>query len=215
MAVAQRVYGQYCGFARALETIGERWALMIVRDLMVGPKRFSDLQRGLVGIPSNILTARLKEMEQSGIVRRRLLPRPAGSVVYELTSDGLELESAVYALGRWGAKRLGDPRDYETVTPDSLVMALRTTFQPKAAKGVNVSYEFRAGDVVWYAKVKGGKLEAEPGPLPDADAVIEGGPILRPLMAREITPGEALKSGAVKVRGRKELLDLFVELFRI
>lgn len=214
--MAQRVYGQYCGFARALEMVGERWALMIVRDLLVGPKRFSDLQRGLPGIPTNILTARLKEMEQAGIVHRRLLPRPAGSVVYELTPDGLELETAVFALGRWGAKRLGDPRDYETVTPDSLVMALRTTFIPKAAKGVNVSYEFHAGDVVWHAKIKNGKLEAEPGPLPDADAVIEAGPGLRILMAREMTPSEALKAGVVKLRhGRKDLLDLFASLFEI
>lgn len=188
---------------------------MIVRDLLVGPRRFSDLQRGLPGIPTNILTARLKEMEQAGIVSRRLLPRPAGSVVYELTADGQELEAAVFALGRWGAKRLGDPRNYETVTQDSLVMALRSTFQPKAAKGVNASYEFRAGDVVWHATIENGKLDAEPGPLPNADAVIEGGPALRTLMAREVTPREALKSGAVKLRGRKELLDLFVELFRI
>lgn len=213
--MAQRVYGQYCGFARALELVGERWALMIVRDLLVNPKRFSDIQRGLPGIPTNILTTRLKEMEQAGIVSRRLLPRPAGSVVYELTPDGRELEPAVYALGRWGAKRLGKPREDETVTPDSLTMALRTTFQPKAAKGVNVSYEFRAGDVVWHAKIKNGKLEAAPGPLPGADAVVEAGPGLRPLMAREMTPSEALKSGVVKLHGRKELLDLFVTLFQI
>jgi DNA-binding HxlR family transcriptional regulator len=214
--VAQRVYGQYCGFARALELVGERWALMIVRDLLVGPKRFSDLQRGLPGIPTNILTARLKEMEQAGIVHRRLLPRPAGSVVYELTPDGMELEAAVYALGRWGAKRLGDPRDYETVTPDSLVMALRTTFQPKAAKGVTVSYELRAGDIVWHAKIKNGKLDADTGPLPGADAIIEAGPGLRVLMARELTPSEAVKAGLVKqLHGRRELLDLFVSLFAI
>ncbi len=213
--MAQRVYGQYCGFARALELIGERWALMIVRDLLVGPKRFSDLQRGLRGIPTNILTARLKEMEQAGIVQRRLLPRPAGSVVYELTADGLDLEDAVFAIGRWGAKRLGDPRDYETVTQDSLVMALRTTFVPKAAKGVNVSYEFRAGDILLHAKIKNGKLEAQPGPLPGADAIVEAGPGLRLLMAREMTPSEALKAGVVKLHGRKDLLDLFVALFAI
>ncbi|MFN2460621.1 MAG: winged helix-turn-helix transcriptional regulator, partial [Candidatus Velthaea sp.] len=123
-----RGYGQYCGFARALEVVGERWTLLIVRDLLVEPKRFTDLLRGLPGIPSNILTARLKELEHGGIVRRRLLPRPARGVVYELTEYGRELEPVVIELGRWGAKNLGDPRLDETVTADSLVTALRTTF---------------------------------------------------------------------------------------
>ncbi len=85
-----RVYGQYCGFSRALEVVGERWALLVVRDLLVGPKRFTDLLRGLAGIPTNVLTARLKELEHAGIVRRRVLPRPARAVVYELTEYGLE-----------------------------------------------------------------------------------------------------------------------------
>jgi DNA-binding HxlR family transcriptional regulator len=89
--VPTRVYGQYCGFARALELIGERWALLVIRDLLVGPKRFSDLQRGLPKIPSNVLTARLKELEEAGIVRRRAQALPAGGVVYELTEDGREL----------------------------------------------------------------------------------------------------------------------------
>ena len=93
--MVNRTYGQYCGLARALEIIGERWALLIVRDLLVGPRRFSDLRRGLTRIPSNILTARLKEMEQAGVVERRVLPRPAGSVVYELTGHGRGLEDPV------------------------------------------------------------------------------------------------------------------------
>ncbi|HEV2643341.1 MAG TPA: helix-turn-helix domain-containing protein, partial [Candidatus Elarobacter sp.] len=84
-----RAYGQYCGFARALEVVGERWALLVVRDLLVGPKRFTDLLNGLPGIPSNILTARLKELENAGVARRRVLPRPARAVVYELTEYGL------------------------------------------------------------------------------------------------------------------------------
>lgn len=213
--MAKRVYGQYCGFARALELVGERWALMIVRDLIVGPKRFSDLQRGLPGIPTNILTARLKEMEEAGLVDRSVRPRPSGAVVYHLTPDGMELESTVYALGRWGAKRLGDPRDNETVTPDSLTMALLTTFQPKAAKGKNVSYELHVGDIVLHAVVKNGTIEAAPGPLPEADVAIETGPALRPLMAREITPREALKMGTAIARGPKNALDQFVEFFRI
>jgi DNA-binding HxlR family transcriptional regulator len=214
--VTQRVYGQYCGFARALELVGERWALMIVRDLLIGPRRFSDLQRGLPGIPTNILTARLKEMERSGLVERTVQPRESGGgVAYALTQAGKDLEPAVYSLGRWGAKRLGDPRPGETVTPDSLAMALRTTFQPAAAKGKTVSFELRFGEIVLRADVVKGKLAVAHGPSPRPDLIIETGPALRPLMAGEITAREALKSGGVRVSGPKPLLDEFVRLFRI
>src|SRR5260370_10158253 len=102
--MTMRVYGQYCGFARALEVVGERWALLIVRDLLVGPKRFTDLHRGLAGIPTNILTARLGELEDAGVIRRRALPRPERAIVYELNEYGAELEHVVGPLGLWGAK---------------------------------------------------------------------------------------------------------------
>src|SRR5215470_4843058 len=108
--MATRTYGQYCGFARALEVVGERWAMLVIRDLLVSPKRFTDLHNGLPGIPTNVLTARLKELEQAGVIQRRVLPRPTGSVIYELTEYGAELENVVVQLGRWGAKSLGDPR---------------------------------------------------------------------------------------------------------
>src|SRR5581483_3020027 len=114
-----RSYGQFCGFARAVEVVGERWSLLVLRDLFVGPKRFTDLHRGLPGIPTNILSARLKELEAAGVVQRRLLPRPNGAVVYELTEYGKELEGVVIGLGRWGAKSLDTPREGETVTVDS------------------------------------------------------------------------------------------------
>src|SRR5579862_7272445 len=129
----RRAYGQFCGFARALEVVGERWAFLIVRNLLVEPKRFTDLEQGLPGVPSNILAARLKNLEEAGIIRRRILPRPERAIVYELTEYGLELESVVYELGRWGAKALDAPRDGEVVTADALVTALRSTFQPEAA----------------------------------------------------------------------------------
>lgn len=210
-----RTYGQYCGFSRALELVGERWALLIVRDLLVGPKRFSDLQRGLPGIPSNILTARLKELEEAGIVGRRLLPRPSGAIVYELTEAGRELEAPVISLGRWGAKRLGDPRPDEIVTEDSIASALLSTFRPEAAPRVKVSYELRLGDVVVHAQVRNRKVVVGRGPLPKADLIIEAGPGVRALMAREITPEEALKKKIVRVKGEPKLLTLFAQLFQI
>lgn len=210
-----RAYGQYCGFARALEVVGERWALLIVRDLLVGPKRFTDLLRGLSGIPSNVLTARLKELEHGGVVQRRILPRPARAVVYELTVYGRELEAVVVALGRWGAKNLGDPRADETVTVDSLVTALRTTFQPEAARGVHAGYELRVGPIVLHARVQDGRVEVAEGALPGADLVIEAGPGIRALMAAELSPADAIANGTVHLTGDAALLTHFAEMFRI
>lgn len=212
--MANRTYGQYCGFSRALELVGERWALLVLRDLFVGPKRFSDLQRGLPGIPSNILTARLKELEENGLVQRRILPRPGG-VVYELSEAGRGLEPAVMELGRWGAKRLGDPRPEEIVTEDSMVMALRTTFQRDAAARVTASYELRLGEIVIHAIVKNGAVNVGKGPLEKPDLVIEAGPGIRAVMAQEISPEEALKAKIVRISGDRKLFPLFAQIFRI
>lgn len=210
-----RTYGSYCGIARALELVGERWALLIVRDLILGPKRFTDLLRGLPRIPSNVLSARLKELEQAGIVRRRLLPRPETGVVYELTEYGSELEDIVLRFGVWGARLLGEPRPDDIVTADSLMLALRATFRPQAARGLRASYELRLGEIVFHARIDKGALEVAAGPLPEADLVLETDLTLRLLMTGELSPGEALKSGKVRVSGNRELLERFVEIFRI
>jgi DNA-binding HxlR family transcriptional regulator len=207
---------EVCSIARALEVVGERWAMMIVRDLLVGPKRFGELQRGLPKIPTNILTARLKELEAAGVVRRRASAQPGGGVLYELTERGAELEAPVLALGRWGAKNLLDqPRPDEIVTNDSIIMALRTTFRPETANGTQASYELRMGPIVVHARVCGGKVDVGAGPLADADVVIEAGPELKSLMAREITPQEAIDRKLVQIAGDRKLFERFTELFRI
>ena len=211
----RRSYGDPCGVARALDLVGERWALLVVRDLLVGPKRFTDLHQGLPGIPTNILTARLKELEQAGIVRRRVLPPPERSVIYELTEYGAELEDVVVQLGRWGAKSLGEPRPDETVTADSLAIALRTIFHPEAARGLKAGYELRVGDIVIHARVHNKKVEVAKGPLPSPDLIIETGPAMKAMLAREITPAEAIKGGSVRITGNRELLERFAEMFYI
>jgi len=210
-----RGYGQYCGFSRALEVVGERWSMLVIRDLLVGPKRFTDLHRGLPGIPTNILTARLKELEEARIIRRRALARPERSIVYELTEYGAELEDVVISLGRWGAKQLGDPRPEEVVTVDSMITAFKTTFQPEAAKGVRASYELCMGDITLNITVDDGRIEVGAGPLPDAKLKIEAGPAIKALLNRDMTPAEAIKSGAVGLTGNKKLLNTFVDLFKI
>ncbi len=213
--MATRKYGQYCGFARALEIVGGRWTLLVLRDLMVGPKRFTDLQRGLPGMPSNLLTERVKELEHSGIVRRRVLPRPTGSVVYELTEYGMELEDTVIRLGRWGAKLLDEPRPEEILTVDSMIMALRSTFHPEAARRLHAGYELHFGEIIVHADVDRGKLRAAAGPHAAPDLIIEAGPAIKDLMAGVIHPAEAIKNGSVHLIGDENLLTRFAEIFRI
>jgi len=198
-----------------MEMVGERWGLLIVRDLLVGAKRFTDLHRGLQGIPTNVLTDRLKELEQVGVVRRRLLPRPAGSIVYELTEYGTELEDVVLRFGLWGAKSLGDRRAAETITADSMVMAMRATFRAEAARGLRASYELHFGEIIINVRVRGAKLVVEKGPLTGADLVIHAGVEIKSLMTGEMTPTEALRSGSVHITGDPALLTRFAEMFRI
>ncbi len=214
--VKTRTYGQFCGFARAVEIVGERWAMLLIRDLLVGPKRFSELQRGLPKIPTNILASRLKELEGAGIVQRRAASQPGGGVLYELTQRGQDLEAAVLALGRWGAKHVLDaPRPDEIVTNDSMIMALRTTFQPQAAKGVHASYELRMGPVVIHARIDDGKIAVAEGPLPGADLTIETGPALKAVMTGEVRPRDAVTNKSVHITGDPALFDRFAEMFRI
>ena len=189
----KRNYGQFCGVARALDMVGERWALLIVRDLLVGPKRFTALRRGLPRIPTNVLTARLQELEEAGVVRRRLLPRPASGTVYELTEYGSELDEIVLRLGRWGAQSLGERRPDEIVTADSMIMALRTTFHPDAARGLRAGYELHFGDIVIHARLDDGSLVTGAGPLPVAEFVLDGAAPRRPLLAGEISPALAVE----------------------
>ena len=214
-SMAARSYGQFCGVARALELVGERWALLIVRDLLVGPRRFTDLRHGLPRIPTNVLSERLKQLEHAGIVRRRMLPRPAAAVVYELTEYGSQLDDVLLRLGVWGAQSLGQPRPGEIMTADSMVMALRATFVPESAHGLQVSFELRLGEIIIHARIDGPTITVAEGPLAAADLIIEAGPVVKDLMAGDITPAAAIASGGVRLTGNQALLGRFVELFHI
>src|SRR3954447_22288039 len=125
----RRTYGQGCGTAFALDVIGDRWALLVVRELVLGPKRFTDLRDGLPGIGPNVLSQRLKELEEAGVIQRRQLPPPAASTVYDLTGWGRELEEIIIALGRWGARSPDMPEEAET-QPEWLMLGLRATYDP-------------------------------------------------------------------------------------
>ena len=211
--MAPREYGQYCGVTRALELVGERWALLIVRDLLVGPRRYGELAEGLPRIPSNILAARLKELQAAGIIRRA--PR-SRIVIYELTPYGRELEPVVLALGAWGFKAMGDPREEQVVTPDSMTMALRTAFRPQVAATLPVTaYGARIGPAELLVRVEGATLDVRRGDGP-VDLAFAAGPGIRRLISGELDPERAIATGVVEVlRGSGELLDRFASTFHL
>jgi DNA-binding HxlR family transcriptional regulator len=210
-----RTYGQYCGICRALELVGERWALLVVRDLLLGPRRFTDLQRGLGKVPTNVLSSRLKELEESGVIERRALPRPASGVVYELTDYGRELEPIIEQLQLWGARTLGSPRPDDSFSPNSFLLGLRFAFQPHAARGVDATYEIRIEGAAFHVRIADGELEMGDGPPEDPDLTIETDLRLGELLRGDISPQEAVAKGVVKLNGKRSLLRLFTQAFRV
>jgi DNA-binding HxlR family transcriptional regulator len=162
-------YDQYCPVCHALGLVGERWSLLIVRELLRGPKRYTDLVEGLPGIGTNILAARLRELEEGGIVRKRKLPPPAASTVYELTEYGAELEEPLYALARWGARSLGPPGSDEEFYPDWGLNAFAALFDPEAARGLTETYVVRVDGDVYTVRLDDGRLDVAIGETDEAD----------------------------------------------
>jgi DNA-binding HxlR family transcriptional regulator len=160
-------YDQYCPIAHALELVGERWSLLIVRELMSGPKRYTDLAGALPRIGTNVLAGRLKELERCGIVAKRRLPPPTPAQVYELTPYGAALKPVVRELALWGIRSLGAPQEDDELAPGWLESALDTVFAPFAPAG---ALEFRIGGEV--ASLVDG--EARHGPAEQPDVVLEG-----------------------------------------
>src|SRR5262249_25951893 len=156
-----RSYRQYCGIARALDLIGERWALLVIRELVFGPKRFTDLRQGLPGIATNVLSQRLRALEREGVVARRLLPAPAASNVYELTEYGHQLVPIMLALGRWGARTMGARLPEQTFLPEWLAVALKAFYQPHAAEGISARIGFDLGDAQFTFSLDRGRLEID------------------------------------------------------
>src|ERR1700738_3415739 len=168
----KRTYGDRCGVARGLALGGARCAVLVVRERPLGPTRFTDLRSGLPHLSPDVLSQRLRELERAGIVRRRKLPPPAGSRVYELTAWGQELEPVVLALGRWGSRAPFPPTDAQ-LSADSMIIALKTLFHAPATDGLSASYELRLGEHEFHARVADGQLELARGGAAEPDAVIE------------------------------------------
>ncbi|TDX81502.1 HxlR family transcriptional regulator [Rathayibacter sp. PhB151] len=216
--MAARDYGQYSALTRAVELVGERWALLIVRDLLVGPRRYSELAQGLARIPSNVLAGRLKELQAAGIIGRA--PR-SRIIVYELTPYGRELEPIVLALGAWGFKALGDPREEQVITPDSMTVDLRTAFRPQVAAELPATvYAAQVGPAGLLIRVDGAVLDVSRGEVPGGEAPVDlafsTGADIRLLLSGELAPERAIATGAVTVlRGRDALLGRFASTFHL
>ncbi len=209
----KRTYADACRAAYALDLVGERWGLLVVRELLLGPKRFSDLRAGLPNVSPNVLAQRLRELEEAGVVSRRKLAPPAASQVYELTEWGMELGSVVDELGRWGARAPSKPNTKRS-SPDAIILALRAHFDPDAHQGVNARYEVRLGEVRFRVELADGRLELARGSADEPDAVIETDvETFAELVIGERTPAEALRSGDVKVDGGRQALERFLGYF--
>ena len=212
--MGRRSYRQYCAIARALDVLGERWTLLIVRELLTGPKRFKDLLDGLPGVGTNLLAARLKELEGEGLLRRTTLPPPAGSAVYQLTDRGRDLEPVLMGLARWGVDLLGEPRPGEAFRPVWAVQAMKATFRPEAARWVRETYEFRVGGDVFHVRVDDGVSEPEYGPAFEPDLVVATDPAtFLSLVSGRLEMSDAIEAGRLEVEGDSEALTRVGEIF--
>ncbi len=208
-----RSYDDTCGIARALDVVGERWSLLVVRELLLGPKRFVDLRAGLGKLSANVLAQRLRELEAAGVVARRTLPPPGAARVYELTARGAELEPVLHGLGRWGR----DEPIAETAEPlgvDAVAVALPTTFDPERAAGVELELELRLGPDRFLAGVCDGRLDVRRDHDAAAGAGLETDPTtLAALLWRAASLAAAERDGRARVTGERATVERFLTLF--
>jgi DNA-binding HxlR family transcriptional regulator len=186
--------------------------LLVIRELLLGPKRFTDLRAGIPDVSPNVLSERLRELEQSGIVRRRKLPPPAAARVYELTDWGAQLEPAVLALGRWASGSPSFPRDAK-MGPDSVVLALKSTFDPAAAEGFDATYELVLDDLPFRIAVTDGRFEAQRGEADRPDATIRTDPdTMTALVFRDRSITDGLRARDIQIDGSKQAVTRLIRL---
>jgi DNA-binding HxlR family transcriptional regulator/putative sterol carrier protein len=191
--------------ARTLDVVGDRWTLLIVRELAPGPRRFVDLLDGLPGVSRNLLTGRLRALEGAGIIARRELPPPAARQVYELTDDGLDLAVAMAPLIAWGARRLGERSEGESFRALWPAVAMAGLADREAAKGVNESYQYLVGDSAFHFTVDDGAVELHDGNAQDpAVTLITDEETWAGIAAGRITASSAAAAGALRVSGDPE-----------
>jgi DNA-binding HxlR family transcriptional regulator len=214
-AVSRRRYDDACGTAHALDLVGERWALLVMRELMLGPKRFSDIRADLPGLSANVLTQRLEGLEASGLLIRRRLPPPASAQVYELTQWGYEAEPIVQALGRWAAR---SPAHDPTLplSGTSLMLSFRTMFDSAKAADMSARIGFRIGHETFSVGIADGKIDAARGDPDGADLILSGPAEAMAALVYGGVPIESLEAdGVVRVGGDRGLAAAFARLFEL
>jgi DNA-binding HxlR family transcriptional regulator/putative sterol carrier protein len=206
--VARRTYNQFCATAKTLDLIGERWTLLIIRELLSGPKRFSDLHRSLPGLGTALLSSRLRYLEAEGLVKGATLPAPARAAAYELTDAGWELRPVVMAMARWGLRWAVDkPEKRDAFEPGWAVLGMQAIFDPEGAKGMDAVYEFRIGDEILHARIEDGEIDSRYGPAERPDAVIVATrEAFAELASGQLRLSDAIAAGRVETTGDKAAL---------
>ncbi|HEX7167508.1 MAG TPA: helix-turn-helix domain-containing protein [Acidimicrobiales bacterium] len=206
--MTKRTYDQFCGLAKALDLVGERWTLLIVRDLSLGPQRYSDLLAGEPGIGTGLLADRLRHLEEEGLVQRTQLPPPAAVAVYELTPDGRALAEAMLPLAVWGAHRLDYDGGAAPYRPEWLFLAVRAQFKPHLAKGVRDVYEFDVDGTSLHVRIRDGDIDVQRGPAPggaDVTVTTDATTLLAVGIGRE-SAQEAIAAGRATIEGSPEAI---------
>ncbi|MFF2369337.1 winged helix-turn-helix transcriptional regulator [Agromyces sp. NPDC058110] len=212
-----RTYSDACGVARAMDLVGERWALLVVRELLLGPKRYADLASALPGISTNVLGARLTELAESGVLRKRRLAPPTPVDVYELTPWGADLREVVLALGRWGARTPLDPS--RSLSPSSFALSLLTNFDPAAAEGVEARFAVTIGGERFVGVLADRGLSVERDDDSGVDLELDvgtgvgAGTAVAPVFYLGRAVEEAERQGLLVVRGRRDLLPGIIGCF--
>jgi DNA-binding HxlR family transcriptional regulator/putative sterol carrier protein len=196
-----------------MDLVGERWALLVVRELLLGPKRFTDLRAGLPNASPNVLAQRLRELERGAIVRRRKLPPPAGSSVYELTDWGRGLGPVVLSLGSWAVRSPAFPED-APVGVDSAILGMTSLFDGEAAKGFDATFDVHLDADRFTVRIADGRIEIDRDQAEDPDATIETDvKTLRSVLWQRLDLAKALRNGEIKVDGDRRAVSRFVRLF--
>lgn len=209
----KRTYDDGCAMAHALDLVGERWALLVVRELLFGPRRFSDLRGSLPGISPNVLSQRLKDLEEIGVLRRSQLAPPAAAWVYGLTEWGRELEPILQQLGRWGARSPAhDPA--KPISLSTVLSAQKTMFDPEQAGAFEGTLALHLGREDYVVTVKGGQLDLQPGTTKTADVNITTSvSALGAAIFGGVPISELESAGQMTVQGASELFQRYVTFF--
>lgn len=218
MRMKNRSYNQLCGLAYALDVIGDRWTILIIRELFPGPRRFKDLMDWLPGVSTNLLTKRLKHLEQQGLLIRRVLPPPAGSTVYELTKLGLSLKETLLELGKWGSQFVPESMEGTHVLRlGSYALTPQTFFRPELAQGVNETYLLHIGEEVQQVRIADREITvAQQDPQnvsQEADVALYADvPVYLGLMTGQIALDAALLEELIRIEGNMEALHRFLAI---